>query len=273
MFDWLGGLFSGGAQIASTAMQNQAAADRQNEANAFNASQADIGRSFAREQTDQAMRYNSAEAAASRQFTADFNSKEAQINRDYQTQMSNSAYQRAKSDMTAAGLNPILAYRQGGAGTPSGATASTGSSSASVSPSGSANAAAAHAAPVASLLSPGAMQSAFEAMKVMPQVDQIKATTDTTKQAEKIGKQEEIYRNRLGQTEAARKENVQKDTDLKEAQRQATLGGRSKVAGVDTDYFAGTFSKALERLIGRSKSDNSSEQSSAKGLQEMYNGN
>lgn len=69
-----------------------------NQTAGFNASQADLARGF-----------NALEAAKSRDWTQ---------------QMSNTAYQRAMSDMRSAGLNPILAYSQGGASSPSGPAAS-----------------------------------------------------------------------------------------------------------------------------------------------------
>ena len=74
--------------------------------------------------------YANAFTAEQARLARQFNSAEAQKQRDYETEMSNTAYQRAMADMKLAGLNPALMYSRGGmeASTPSGASASSGGS-------------------------------------------------------------------------------------------------------------------------------------------------
>lgn len=58
----------------------------------------------------------------------EFNAQQAQLNRDWQTQMSNTSYQRGVADMENAGLNPQMMYGgvSSGASSPSGSSASSG---------------------------------------------------------------------------------------------------------------------------------------------------
>lgn len=54
------------------------------------------------------------------------NAQQAQAQMDFQNQQTSTSYQRGTADMRAAGLNPLLAYSQGGAGSGSGAMATMG---------------------------------------------------------------------------------------------------------------------------------------------------
>lgn len=96
----------------------------------FNASQynnlmkglGNIGDAYTRSM-NRNMYANLAAQQQSRYDRQQFRAKEAAKNRQWQEYMSNTAYQRAMADMKAAGLNPILAYSQGGATTPAGTSA------------------------------------------------------------------------------------------------------------------------------------------------------
>lgn len=81
---------------------------------------------------------------------------------DFSERMANTQWQRGVQDMSAAGINPMLAYSKGGASAPSGVTS------------------AGAAATMQNAMAP-ALTSAVSAMQGLAQVDYIRAQTDRTR--------------------------------------------------------------------------------------------
>ena len=99
----------------------------------------------------------------------EFNASETEKQRQFEKEMSNTAYQRAYEDMRKAGLNPNLAGGQGGASTPTGSAATS--------------------AGVAQFDLAGAMNANANAATIRAQIENMNA--DTTLKGKQSGKTEE----------------------------------------------------------------------------------
>ena len=105
------------------------------------------------------VRETNAANAQMAQRQMDFQAAQARQQMDFQREQTSTSYQRGVNDLRAAGLNPMLAYTQGGASSGSGASGSGAS------------------AVMQNELGAGA-NSAMSALQTLTELDRIRSTTD-----------------------------------------------------------------------------------------------
>ncbi|UDN67626.1 DNA pilot protein [robinz microvirus RP_77] len=122
-----GGFVSSAGQQAANAANNQAQANMNFQNQMFMQGQNNQNQTFQNNVNVEnwaLQRETNAQNIALQRENRDWASGQADKQMSFQKDMSNTQYQRAMADMRASGLNPLLAYQQGGAGNLAGAMAS-----------------------------------------------------------------------------------------------------------------------------------------------------
>lgn len=142
--------------------------------------------------------------------------KQANNQMSFQERMSSTSYQRGMADMKAAGLNPILAYKQGGASSPSGT-----------------------AAPVVNELEP-ATNSAKDALRVSAELKNLKETNQNIKTDTELKSSTALLN-------AASRENKKIEGRILQQQLHSAKAQASR-AKLDDDFYKTPVGQVLRKI-------------------------